>query len=115
MYRERVRSGEIADGVLAVAESMDEPMPVNLGTGREVAIADLVQMIATEVGFDGEIRWNSSYPDGQPRRSLDISRARERTGWEARVSLEDGIKKTVQWWLEQGRAVARDEQLKKSA
>ena len=113
--REFLYVDDAADGILAVASSIDDPSPINLGTGREVAIADLVQMIAKEVGFEGEIRWNSDYPDGQPRRSLDTSRARERAGWEAQVSLEDGIHRTVKWWVEHGQALAQGEPARKSA
>jgi GDP-L-fucose synthase len=72
--------------------------PVNLGNGREVVIKDLVELIAKLTRFEGEIRWQSDKPDGQPRRQLDTSRALERFGFKATTSLEDGLRKTIEWY-----------------
>ena len=75
-----------------------ECVPINLGTGIETSIADLTKLIATTVGYEGEVAWDTSKPDGQPKRYLDVTRAKELLGFEANISLEDGIKETVQWY-----------------
>jgi GDP-L-fucose synthase len=85
--REFLYVEDCAEGILRAAESYDESEPVNLGTGREVLIRDLVEMIARLTRFEGEIRWQHSKPDGQPRRQLDITRAIEKFGFRARTSL----------------------------
>jgi GDP-L-fucose synthase len=72
---------------------------VNLGTGEEIAIRDLAQMIAEEVGFSGRMVWDTTKPNGQPRRCLDVSRAQESFGFRARQDLREGIAKTVAWFL----------------
>ena len=74
------------------------PSPVNLGVGHEITIRDLVELIAELTGFEGEIRWDATKPDGQPRRALDTSRARERFGFEAKTSFEDGLRATIDWY-----------------
>jgi dTDP-glucose 4,6-dehydratase/GDP-L-fucose synthase len=71
---------------------------VNLGVGREITIRDLVETIARLTRFEGEIRWDASKPDGQPRRALDTSRAREAFGFEAKTSFEDGLRATIEWY-----------------
>jgi GDP-L-fucose synthase len=96
--REFLYVEDCADGVVTAAASVDDPEPINLGTGREVVIEDLARLVATAVGYAGGFRWDPSRPDGQPRRSLDTSRALERMGWRARTSLEDGLAKTVAWY-----------------
>ena len=73
-------------------------MPVNLGTCREITIKDLVEVIARLTGFSGEIRWDASKPDGQPRRCLDTQRAKELLGWEAAVGFEEGLTRTIEWF-----------------
>jgi GDP-L-fucose synthase len=78
---------------------MEDPIPINLGTGREIVIRDLMGLVAQVTGFTGEVRWDSARPDGQPRRCLDMSRARQLLGWEARVGLEEGLRRTVAWHL----------------
>jgi GDP-L-fucose synthase len=83
---------------VAAAERYDEADPVNLGTDEELPIRDLVALVVDAVGFTGEIRWDTTRPDGQPRRRVDPSRARERFGWEAIVSFEDGLRRTVDWY-----------------
>ena len=80
------------------AQSYDSPEPLNLGNGREVTIRDLVEIIAGLTNFTGEIRWQSSQPDGQPRRQLDVSRARARLGFTAATTLEDGLRQTIAWY-----------------
>jgi len=89
---------DAAEGIVLAAERYDGADPVNLGVGREITIRDLVTLIARLTGFEGEIRWDPSKPDGQPRRALDTSRARERFGFVARTSFEDGLRQTIEWY-----------------
>src|SRR3984893_13012972 len=89
---------DCAEGIVRAAASYNESDPVNLGNGREVIIKDLVEIIAHLTGFEGEIRWQASKPDGQPRRQLDTTRAYERFGFRAQTSLEDGLRKTIDWY-----------------
>jgi GDP-L-fucose synthase len=91
---------DCVDGLVAAAEHYDGAEPVNLGTGVETSIRETADVVAKEVGFTGRIVWDTSMPNGQPRRSLDASRARELFGWKARTSLEDGIARTVAWYRE---------------
>jgi GDP-L-fucose synthase len=97
--REFLYVEDCAEGIVRATESYDEPEPVNLGSGREVAIKELAETIAALTGFEGELRWDPSKPDGQPRRQLDTSRAREQFGFRARTSLEDGLKATIDWYV----------------
>ena len=85
---------------MLATEQYDGPEPVNIGAGFEIKIKDLAEMISKLTGFKGEIRWDSSKPDGQPRRSLDTSRAREEFGFEARVPFEEGLRRTIEWYRE---------------
>lgn len=89
---------DAAEGIVLATERYDSPQPVNLGTGREIAIRDLVALIAELTGFRGEVRWDASRPDGQPRRALEVSRAREGFGFVARTPLEDGLRRTIEWY-----------------
>ena len=89
---------DAADGIVRTAEVMQTPEPINLGTGEEITIKGLVALIAELTGFDGEIRWDASKPDGQPRRCLDTSRAREKLGWRAETPFRDGLRETIEWW-----------------
>jgi len=98
--REFLYVEDCADGLLLAAQRYDGPEPVNLGTGEEIAIRDLAALIAELTGFAGRIRWDTSKPNGQPRRQLDTSRATERFGFQARVPLRDGIERTVAWYRE---------------
>jgi GDP-L-fucose synthase len=103
--REFLYVDDAADGIVAGADRYEDPEPVNLGSGREISIRDLAELIADLSGFQGSFTWNASMPDGQPRRMLDVSRARERFGWEARVPLEEGLAATIAWYREQRAAV----------
>ena len=96
--REFLYVDDCAEALLLAAERYDSPEPVNLGAGREIAIRDLASTIAEMVGFRGVIRWDARYPNGQPRRMLDTSRARERFGFQAHTSLEDGLRRTIDWY-----------------
>lgn len=96
--REFLYVEDCAEGILQAAAIYDESEPVNLGTGREIVIKDLVQMIAELSGFDGEVRWQTDKPDGQPRRRLDTERALKKFGFHSKTSLEVGLRKTIQWF-----------------
>ncbi|HYC91969.1 MAG TPA: GDP-L-fucose synthase [Thermoanaerobaculia bacterium] len=96
--REFLYVDDAVDGILAAAERYDGSDPVNLGTGTMVSIAELAESIARLTGFTGRIVWDTSLPGGQPRRQIDATRARERFGWQARVSLEEGLRRTIDWY-----------------
>lgn len=97
--REFLYVDDAAEGVVLAAERYDGPAPVNLGAGREITIRELAKIIARLCGFAGEIRWDTSQPDGQPRRMLDTSRAREAFGFQAKTSFEVGLRRTIAWYL----------------
>lgn len=96
--REFLYVDDAAEGIVRAAERLDEPTPVNLGTGKEITISNLVTLIARHTGYRGEIRWDASKPDGQPRRCLDTSRARRLLDWRPQVEFEDGMSRTVDWY-----------------
>jgi len=96
--REFLYVKDAVDGILAATERYDESDPVNLGVGEEISIRELVETIAELTGFQGEIVWDTSKPDGQQRRCLDTTRARERFGWEASTEFADGLAETIQWY-----------------
>jgi GDP-L-fucose synthase len=98
--REFLYVEDAADGIVAGTERYDGAEPVNLGTGKEISIRDLATSIARLTGFGGTFRWNTSRPDGQPRRALDVSRARERFGWSATTPFEEGLRTTIAWFRE---------------
>jgi dTDP-glucose 4,6-dehydratase/GDP-L-fucose synthase len=96
--REFLYVRDAADGILTATERYTSPLPVNLGSGEEISIRDLVTLIADLTGFDGEVVWDTSKPDGQPRRRLDTSRARDEFGWEAQTGLREGLRQTIDWY-----------------
>lgn len=96
--REFLYVRDAADGILTATERYDESDPVNLGSEREISIRDLIEMIADQTEFDGEIEWDTSKPDGQPRRKLDTSRAQDRIGWQATTEFERGVERTIEWY-----------------
>ncbi|MBI1304447.1 MAG: NAD-dependent epimerase/dehydratase family protein [Phycisphaera sp.] len=96
--REFLFVDDAAEGVVAAAERVDDPDPINLGTSSEITIRDLTERIARLCGFEGSIAWDATRPDGQPRRAVDASRARERLGWIARTDLDEGLRRTVEWY-----------------
>jgi len=100
--REFLYVDDAAEGIVRAAEVMEEPIPINLGGGTEIPIRDLVIRIATACDFRGRIEWDSSKPDGQPRRGLDISRARRLLGWEPKQDFDTGLQTTVAWRREHG-------------
>lgn len=108
--REFLFVDDAAAGIVLACLKYDRPEPVNLGSGREISIADLVGLIARLVGFDGRIIWDRDKPNGQPRRLLDVSLARSAFGFQARVDFEEGLKATIDWYREkreQARACAQ--------
>jgi GDP-L-fucose synthase len=96
--REYLYVEDCAEGLALAAERYDGPEPVNLGTGVETSIRETAEIVADVVGFSGRISWDASMPNGQPRRSLDASRARELFGFDARTPLREGIERTVAWY-----------------
>ena len=94
--REFLYVTDAAEGVVRAAEIINHPDPINLGTGREVSIDELARTIARHVGFTGTIRWNPDMPDGQPRRCLDVSRAKKLLNWQATVDLDEGLRRTLE-------------------
>jgi len=96
--REFLYAEDAAEGILLATEHYNGAEPVNIGAGSEIRIRDLVEKIARLTGFTGEIRWDPSKPDGQPRRCLDTSKAREYFGFQARTSFDEGLKRTIDWY-----------------
>jgi GDP-L-fucose synthase len=96
--REFVYAADAAEGILLATEKYNSTEPVNIGSGYEIRIRELAEKIAKLTGFDGEIWWDSSKPDGQPRRRLDVSRARECFGFEAKMPFDEGLKATIDWY-----------------
>ena len=89
---------DAARGIVMAADRYDDPDPVNLGAGQEITIRDLAERIAEHCRYSGQFRWNESQPDGQPRRCLDTTRAREKFGFQAATSLDDGLRETIRWY-----------------
>ena len=89
---------DAAEAVLLACERYDDAEPLNLGSGQETRIAELAALVAACAGFQGEIRWDASRPDGTPRRCVDVARAREHLGFEPRTPLRTGIQRTVDWY-----------------
>ncbi len=96
--REFLYVEDAARAIVMATERYDDPRPVNVGTGREITIKRLVETIRDATGFGGDIVWDSTKPDGQPRRMLDTSRARDLLGFEAEIGLEEGLRRTIAWW-----------------
>ena len=97
--REFLYVEDAAEGVLLAAEHYNESLPVNIGSGIEISIKDLVQLVVAKVGFEGKIIWDADKPDGQPRRCLDTSKAQQLFGFRARTTLEEGLKRTIDWYV----------------
>jgi GDP-L-fucose synthase len=96
--REFLFAEDAAEGILLATEHYNSSDPVNLGSGEEISIKNLAENIVDLTGFNGKLRWDTSRPNGQPRRALDTSRAKERFGFEAQVHLEEGLRRTVEWY-----------------
>lgn len=99
-HREFLYAGDAAEGIFLATEKYNRGLPCNLGTGNEISMKDLVVMIAKLTGFEGTIEWDSSKPDGQSRRKLDVTRAKEEFGFEAKTPFEEGLSRTIKWYQE---------------
>jgi GDP-L-fucose synthase len=97
--REYLYVDDAAEGIVLAAELLDDPDPVNLGTDREISIRETVEHIARLTGFTGELRWDPTKPDGQPRRRVDTSRAERLLGWHASMPFDEGLARTIEWFL----------------
>jgi GDP-L-fucose synthase len=98
--REFLYVEDAADGIISAAEKYNGSEPVNLGSGYEISIKNLTEMIVRQTGFEGKLVWQTDKPNGQPRRGLDVSRAKEYFGWQAQVPFEEGMRRTIEWFKE---------------
>ena len=98
--REFLYVEDAADGIISAAEKYNGSEPVNLGSGYEISIKNLTEMIVRQTGFEGKLVWQTGKPNGQPRRGLDVSRAKEYFGWSAQVPFEEGMRRTIEWFKE---------------
>ncbi len=98
--REFLYVEDAADGIVTAAEKYNGPEPVNLGSGYEISIRDLAGLITRLVGYEGAVSWQTDKPNGQPRRGLDVSRASEYFGWQAKMPFDEGIRRTIAWFQE---------------
>jgi GDP-L-fucose synthase len=105
--REFLYVEDAAEGIITAAEKYNGPEPVNLGSGYEISIKALAEMIVRHTGYAGKLAWQTDKPNGQPRRGLDVSRAREYFGWEAKTEFEEGIRRTIEWYQTQRQPVSR--------
>jgi GDP-L-fucose synthase len=96
--REFLYVDDAAEGILRAAEVMHKPEPINLGASFEITIRDLVNLIVRLTGFKGEVVWDHTKPDGQPRRCLDTTRAQNMLGWKAQMPFEEGLRRTIEWY-----------------
>ena len=101
--REFLYVEDAAEGIVLATEKYDKPDPVNLGAGFEITIRELAELICALAGYDGKIEWDTSKPDGQPRRCLDTSRAKQGFGFAARTDLREGLKRTIAWYSNERR------------
>jgi GDP-L-fucose synthase len=99
--REFLYVEDAAEGLLAACEKLDDSVPVNLGSGREISIRALAELIGSLMGYRGRFVFDPSKPNGQPRRVLDVTRAQKLLGWQARTSFEEGLRRTIDWWQSQ--------------
>jgi GDP-L-fucose synthase len=97
--REFLYVEDAAEGIIRALKDYDKPDPINLGSGTEISIKNLVELIGRIMDYQGEIRWNATKPDGQPRRMLDTSRAEKEVGFKAKTDFEVGLKKTIEWYM----------------
>ena len=104
--REFLHVEDAAEAIALATERYDGSEPVNLGSGEEISIRELAELIAAEVGFRGEIVWDTTQPNGQPRRRLDVSRAERLFGFRAKHPFRDGVRQTVDWFVEHRAALA---------
>jgi len=107
--REFLYVKDAATAIVDAMEKYDGDEPVNLGSGKEITIKELANIISKRIDFKGKVEWDSSMPDGQPRRCLDVSKAKEYFGFEAQTSFEDGIDETVKWYVKNRAAILKGE------
>ncbi|MBI3013746.1 MAG: GDP-L-fucose synthase [Candidatus Tectomicrobia bacterium] len=100
--REFLYVDDCAEGILLAAEKYDKSDPVNLGSGVEISVRELANLLAKLTGFQGEFRWDTTKPNGQPRRRLEVSKAKREFGFDAMVGLREGLQRTIEWYLRQG-------------
>jgi GDP-L-fucose synthase len=98
--RELLYAPDCAEAIVLCAERLEDPAPVNLGTGVELRVSAIAQAVADAVGYRGAIVWDATKPDGQPRKCLDISRAEALLGWRAKTALPEGLAQTVAWFIQ---------------
>jgi len=98
--REFLYVEDAAEAIVTAAEKYEKPELVNLGSGEEISVRDLLELIGSLAGYEGAVRWDATKPDGQPRRCLDTSRALAEFGWRAKTPLRDGLRKTIAWYEE---------------
>ena len=98
--REFLYVEDAAEAIVTAAEKYQKGDPVNIGAGQEISIFDLVYLVRELVGYKGEVEWDATKPDGQPRRCLDTSRAKKEFGWQATTSFREGLRKTVEWFIQ---------------
>ena len=101
---------DAADGIVTAAEKYNGSEPVNLGSGYEISIKDLAEMIRQQTGYKGVLAWQTDKPNGQPRRGLDVTRAKEYFGWQAQVPFEEGLRRTIKWFKENKGSIQSREQ-----
>jgi GDP-L-fucose synthase len=99
--REFLYVEDASAGLVRAFERLEDSEPVNLGAGREISIRDLATTIAAHTGYRGRLAWNASQPDGQPRRSLDTTRAERQLGWRAETPFDEGLRRTIEWYRAQ--------------
>ncbi len=99
--REFIYAADAARGIVLAAEQYNKPDPVNIGSGMEISIRDLVDLIVDATGYSGRVVWDATKPDGQPRRCLDTSRAKQEFGFAAEMAFPEGIRRTIEWYREQ--------------
>jgi GDP-L-fucose synthase len=109
--REFLYVEDAAEAIVLAAEKYAKPEPVNLGSGEEICIRELLELLRSRTGFEGAVRWDATKPDGQPRRCLDTSRALAEFGWRAKTSLRDGIRKTITWFCNESSSKQRSRAL----
>ncbi|HEY9784855.1 MAG TPA: GDP-L-fucose synthase [Candidatus Obscuribacterales bacterium] len=109
--REFLYVEEAARGIVLATEKYNAPEPVNLGSGHEISIKELATLTGQLVGFEGGIKWDTTKPNGQPRRRLDVSRARDYFGFESKIDFREGLRKTIDWFNENRKAIYSREQL----
>ncbi len=106
--REFIYAGDAAEGIIMATEKYDGPEPVNIGSGMEISIKDLAELIARLIGYEGKLVYDTGKPNGQPRRALDVSRAREYFGFTAKMSFEEGLKQTIDYYISNRDAILKE-------